>query len=120
LIQHPEVCSVTNDVKQSLELKFPEMKTTSSAPLMVTLNGCGLSVFGRRGYDEETDSFVKTYCLCFLFLPIFCLGAYRVVKAGFGTWCFVGRVPLGPLALAWNIFFAAGILILIGSLIYFS
>ncbi len=82
--------------------KFPGLKRISGAPPLFMLNGCGLSIYGRRDYDKETNSYVKTYCLCIVFIPVLPLCAYRVVDAGGGRWYFIGREPLSLFAKSVN------------------
>jgi hypothetical protein len=91
-----------------LEKKFPDMKPIGKAPGMGTLNGFGFTLFGNRDHDEETCTYVKTYGLCALFIPIFALSAYRVADAEEG-WYFVGKVPLSTLSKAWNCCLVSGI-----------
>ncbi len=85
-----------------LEEKFPDMKPVRSAPSLITSHGVGTTVYGRRDYDADTNTYVKTHCVCFLFVPLLALGAYRVADAPAGGWYFIGRVPLSTLARAWN------------------
>jgi hypothetical protein len=87
----------------SLEERFPDMKPISSAPSLGTVNGFGTMVYGARDYDPDTGTYVKTRCVTALFVPVCCLGAYRVADAISGGWYFLGKVPLSGLARAWNI-----------------
>jgi hypothetical protein len=96
-----------------LEQKFPDMRPVKSAPSLSTVNGCGFCIYGTRDFDEETHTYVKTYCFCFLFVPILALRAYRVADAGPSGWYFVGRVPLSALARMWNGLVVGGILAVI-------
>src|SRR5206468_718041 len=61
--------------------RFPEMRPVSKPPSLFTINGVGTTVYGARDFDEESGTYVKTLCFTFVFLPIFCLGAYRVADA---------------------------------------
>ena len=81
--------------------KFPEMRPMTGVPSLATVNGIGFSVYGSRDYDQETGTYVKTHCFCFLFVPLIAFRAYRVADGQRG-WYFLGRVPLSPLARAWN------------------
>jgi len=81
--------------------RFPEMELMRSAPSLFTVNGCGLAMYGGRDHDEETGTYVKTRCLCFLFVPLMALNAFRVANAQQG-WYFVGKVPLSGVAKLWN------------------
>lgn len=86
------------DNKIDLKERFPNMKPMTGAPPLVMVEGCGTSVYGRRDYDAETKTYVKTYCLCFIFIPLVPLCAYRVADAGKGRWYFLGREPLSTFA----------------------
>ena len=85
-----------------LQEKFPDCKPVTSAPWLSTINGIGLTLYGRRDYDEETHTYIKTWCICLVFVPIFALRAYRVADADVG-WYFIGKEPLSILSKAWNL-----------------
>ncbi len=87
--------------KIDLSEKFPNMKPISSVPPLFRINGCGVSVYGRRDFDAETGTYVKTYCLCILFIPVLAFTAYRVAEAPEG-WYFIGKEKLSGLARTWN------------------
>jgi hypothetical protein len=93
--------------------KFPNMRPIRSAPSLQTINGVGLSIYGRRDYDAETGTYVKTQCFCVLFIPVIAIAAYRVADAQQG-WYFIGKVPLSPLAKVWNCLLLSFIVGLIG------
>jgi hypothetical protein len=57
------------------------------------LCGFGLYLYGDRDYDKETQSFVRTLCLCVMYIPILALRSYRVAPADNG-WRQLGRVPV--------------------------
>jgi hypothetical protein len=71
-----------------------------SAPTLLTVNGCGLMMHGRRNAKPD-GTFVATLCLVFVFLPILPLRAYLVRHEGSG-WRFLARVPLSPFAFWWQ------------------
>ncbi|MCI0380106.1 MAG: hypothetical protein L0215_21185 [Gemmataceae bacterium] len=85
----------------SLTERFPEMTPVTKAPPLSTVYGVGTMVYGSRDYDLDTGTYVKTHVICFLFIPLFSLGAYRVADAPEG-WYFLGKVPLSALAKTWN------------------
>jgi hypothetical protein len=97
-----------------LKEKFPQMKPMSGAPILFRVNGCGLSVFGHRDDDPETRTYVKTYCLSFLLIPIIPICAYRVADAANGGWYFLGKEPLSGFARIYNYFLLSAILVLCG------
>lgn len=80
--------------KDRLERKFPDLVLGSGAPTLFTFNGLGTMVYGRRDYDAESDTYVKTHFIVFLFVPVLALGAYRVANAENGGWYFIGKQPL--------------------------
>lgn len=99
--QHP---SDPHSSGGSSDQKFHDMQPISGPPTMQTFHGVGTTVYGRRDFDEETQSYVKTLWIVFVFLPVLALRAYRVIDAGGGGWYFLGRVPLSPAAKLWNWF----------------
>lgn len=96
-----------------LQEKFPDLQPIRSAPSLFTVNGCGLMLYGSRDLDHDTQTFVKTHCLTFIFVPIMALRAYRVANAERG-WYFIGREPLSAFARIWNVLFVFGVLAAIG------
>lgn len=94
-----------------LEQRFPNLRPITKPPSLWRVNGCGVSVYGARDHDEETGTYVTTYCVSILFIPLLALSAYRVAR-GDGGWYFIGREPLSGIAKGWNILLlaAAGVL----------
>src|SRR5579859_146821 len=84
-----------------LRERFPDMEPITKVPSLSTVNGIGFTVYGRRDFDADTGTYVKTYVFCVLFIPLFAVRAYRVADARPG-WFFLGRVPLSGLAKFWN------------------
>ena len=87
------------DIQAQLLNQFPNMKPIGMSPLMFTLNGCGLSVV--FSYDHQQGTYVKLYCLTFIFIPLFCFASYRVADdedSGMlsRSWYFLGKekVPI--------------------------
>jgi hypothetical protein len=102
-----------------LQSRFPEMQPVHSAPSLYLMNGIGTTVYGRRDYDDETGTYVKTLCFCVLFLPILALRAYRVADYNRG-WAFLGRVPLSGLARLWNLLVLVGVPCAVGGIVAVS
>lgn len=72
-------------------------RPVESPPLLFRLNGCGAGLYGAR--DEAADgSYVATYCVSFLWIPVFPIAAYRVQPAGPNAYRFEARVPLSGFA----------------------
>lgn len=97
--------------------KFPSMTPVRSAPTLTRINGCGVSLYGKRDFDAETRTYVSTWCFALIFVPVFCLRAYRVADGPRG-WYFIGREPLSLFAKVWNISLIAAILFAIGLVKY--
>jgi hypothetical protein len=78
----------------------------SSAPALFTLNGFGLTAYGRGDYDPDDGTFILTHYLCLAFIPIFPVRQYLAQAADTGghsrAWNFIGKVPFGPLTFLWN------------------
>ena len=84
-----------------LEGRFPHLRPIRSAPSLFRINGCGATVYGTRDLDPETGTYVTTYCVCLLWIPILPLRAYRVADAEDGKY-YLGREPLSGFAKLWN------------------
>jgi len=89
--------------------RFPKLQLIKSPPGLARVNGIGTTMFGKRDYDSDTDTYVSTLCFSVLFIPLICLRAYRVAKARSGGWYFIGREPLSTFAKSWNLLLVAGI-----------
>jgi hypothetical protein len=86
-----------------LKSKFPNMTPIKGPPALLRINGCGVGLYGKRDRDADTGSHVATWCISLLFVPIFCLRAYRIAPASARSWYFLGREPLSSFAKWWNI-----------------
>jgi len=104
------------DFHNLLEKKFPQMKKIKSPPGLFSLNGFGTSMAGKRDYDQETDTYIKSHVITALFVPILTLGSYRVTDAQGGGWHFLGKVSVSGFAKGVNILFAI-VMLAIGSFI---
>ena len=69
------------------------MRPVRSAPWLFFIHGIGAGLYNERDRDPATGTVVKTHCLCFIFVPILALGAFRVYPRGSG-WTLIGKVPL--------------------------
>jgi hypothetical protein len=104
---------------QPLNVRFPDMTPVRRQPSLFTINGCGTGLYGARDKDPETGTYVKTFCACFIFVPIFGLSAYRVAQAQDSSWYLLGKVPLSRFVKVWNCLVVTSILAVIG-LIYWN
>ena len=91
-----------------LQSLFPRMTPVKTPPKLFTVNGFGTGLYGERDRHAESETYVTTLCLTLLFIPCFCLRAYRVARAQKG-WYFLGREPLSGLAKTWNALVLAAI-----------
>lgn len=98
--------------------RFPKMKPVKSAPILFTLNGCGLSVYGTRDNDALTGTYVTTRFLCIVFIPVFPLDAYRVCDSGNGGWYFLGKDRLGTFSRFWQKAVVGCIIFFVGSVMW--
>ncbi|AKF06753.1 hypothetical protein [Sandaracinus amylolyticus] len=74
---------------------------TNGAPALFRVNGFGVGIYGER--DRRDDgSYVTTHCISALFVPIFPLGAYRVIDQGHGSYLFLSKEPLSAFARGWR------------------
>lgn len=102
--------------KIDLNERFPKMRPIGSPPALTTINGFGVGVYGRRDEDPDTGTYIKTHCVCALFIPLVALGAYRVADAQDRAWYFLGKEPLSSFAKMWNGFVVCLLLVWTGSL----
>src|SRR6185295_3288907 len=93
---------------------FAGKQKCTRAPLLGSINGVGLIVYGRRDFDPNTATYVKTHCFCFLFIPVLALGAYRVRDAPNGGWYFICKEKLSGLARIFNLLVFSSIFVGIG------
>lgn len=85
-----------------MQSKFPSLTPMRSTPTLFTINGCGFTMSGARNFDSQTGTYVATHVICLIFIPVFCLGAFRVAASPQG-WYFIGREPLSSIAKLWNL-----------------
>jgi hypothetical protein len=76
-------------------------KPISGAPPLFRVNGFGVGLYGSR--DERPDgTYVATYFISALWIPIFPLTAYRVKRGEGSTYYFYAKESLGPVAKVWR------------------
>lgn len=75
---------------------FKDVDGSKKSPTLQTINGIGVTFYGQRDYDKETNSCVATHWFTILFVPIIPLAAYRVTSRGGNSYSIYGKVPLSP------------------------
>lgn len=84
-------------IKAAITKQLGGARPITSAPPLFRLNGCGASIYGER--DRRPDgSYVTTYCVALLFIPVWPISAYRVVDHGNGSYGFLAKEPLSSFA----------------------
>lgn len=99
-------------LKEAVRRVLAGPRPVTSAPSLFTLNGCGTGLYGSRDSSED-GSYVATYCLCLLFIPVLPLTAYRVRRVDSSTYQFLAKERLGPIARAWQGIVAASVVLFI-------
>jgi hypothetical protein len=98
-----EAKRVRRETKQPVFAERAKKLLSGSRPLkggppsLFTLNGFGTGLYGSRDHDAE-GSYVATYCVCFLFVPVFPLAAYRVKRVSATTYRFFAKEQLSGFA----------------------
>ncbi|MEM7014785.1 MAG: hypothetical protein AAF585_25275, partial [Verrucomicrobiota bacterium] len=100
-----------------LQQRFPKMKPIKNVPPLGRIFGIGFGMYGSRDVDPETGACVKTHCFSVLLIPLFTLGAYRVVEDQQGMY-FLGKEPMSGFAKVWNLIVLVAIAGVIGSASY--
>lgn len=80
-------------VRRNVRL-YGDLEPIHSAPSLYTINGCGVTLYGNTDHDSETGSYMATYYLVLLFIPILPLCRYRVISSGPNSYRFLGKGPL--------------------------
>ncbi len=73
---------------------FGSLEPIAHAPGLSTINGFGCMIYGHSNFDPESNSYETTHYLVALFIPIFPLARYRVIRAEKGGYRFLGKLPL--------------------------
>ena len=87
---------------KALTERFPDLQP-GRQPSLGNVYGIGSTLVGRRDFDPETGTYVKTNALAVFFIPLFSIGAYRVADAPGGGWYCLGKVPLSRFARIANV-----------------
>jgi hypothetical protein len=73
---------------------FANLIPIKSAPSLYTLNGFGVTLYGKTDEDAETHAYTATYYFVALFIPLFPICRYRVIATGSNSYRFLGKGPL--------------------------
>jgi hypothetical protein len=84
----------------------------SKAPSMRNINGFGFMLYGSTNHDPENGSFLATYYFVALFIPIFPICRYRVIRNG-KSYSFLGKAPLREID-KWHLGIALAIIAFLG------
>lgn len=98
-------------MSDDLRSRFPDLTPVTHNPTLFTFNGLGTMLYGRRDYDAETVTYVKTRCVCLVYVPIFALDSWRVADSTGGGWRLLGRCGISTFARSWNMLVIAGVMI---------
>ena len=82
---------------EALTTRFPDLQP-GKQPSLANIYGIGSTLVGRRDYDPDTGTYIKTNSLSIFFIPLVAIGAYRVADAPGGGWYCLGKVPLSNFA----------------------
>lgn len=85
----------------SKELEDEGARPVKDPPSLVTINGVGLCLYGKR--DIRGNTYVATRWLCLVFIPVLAIDAWRVASAASGGWYFLARVRLSKFARNMNL-----------------
>ncbi|MFY0577390.1 hypothetical protein ACN28S_26455 [Cystobacter fuscus] len=95
-------------LKQAARSALQGSRPLEGAPTLFRINGCGVGLYGKR--DEAPDgSYVATYFISLLFLPVFPLTAYRVREVEGRAYQFFSKESLGPVTRTWQRLVLAGV-----------
>src|SRR5690348_13346463 len=71
----------TSMAQINIEQKFPHLVPGKKPATLSRVNGCGGAMYGRRDHDPETNTYISTWCISLVFVPVMCLRAFRVADA---------------------------------------
>ncbi|HYO68355.1 MAG TPA: hypothetical protein VEU33_19970 [Archangium sp.] len=95
-------------LKQMARSALRGSRPLEGAPSLFRINGCGVGLYGKR--DEAPDgSYVATYFISLIFIPVFPLTAYRVREVEGNAYQFYSKESLGPVTRTWQRLVLAGV-----------
>lgn len=72
---------------------YGNLRPISSAPSLSTINGFGFTLYGSTDVDATNGSYLATYYFTALYIPIFPICRYRVIRDG-KSYRFLGKAQL--------------------------
>lgn len=72
---------------------YSEIKEVTSVPTLGTLNGFGLSLYGKKLFSADKRFYFKVLYFTMAFIPVFPIARYLVSDAPGGAWHFHGKTP---------------------------
>ncbi len=78
--------------------KWEGIEAIKAVPTLTTINGCGLTLYGRGRFEPKPEWFFATQYFVMLFIPIVPIKRYLVSRAPKGGWYFHGTAKFtkGP------------------------
>lgn len=87
-----------------------DLEPIESAPSLYTMNGFGVTLYGKTDRNPSDGSYMATHYLVFFFVPVLPLARYRVIPTG-GGYRFLGKGPLRVFD-KWHIAISLGLILL--------
>ncbi|WP_428264563.1 hypothetical protein [Haliangium sp.] len=96
---------VIDESREKVLVEAARVHQTRATPLrrgpeLFRYNGFGVGLYGAR--DHVDDSYVATYCVSALWIPVFPLAAYRVADSDDGGYWFFAKEPLSRFAIQYR------------------
>ncbi|OPY84478.1 MAG: hypothetical protein A4E72_02213 [Syntrophus sp. PtaU1.Bin208] len=70
------------------------LEKVSFAPSLKTINGCGRSIYGQLLFSDSENIYIKATFFTIFFIPIIPTGAYLVKEEDYGSYVFLGKLPI--------------------------
>ena len=73
------------------DFDLPPGLVNGTGGAIACINSIGFRLYGKSDYDAGTDSYMATYYFVALYLPLFPLARYRVIREDRITYRFLGK-----------------------------
>lgn len=97
-------------IGEGYQTSLGALEPVKSAPSLRTINGIGVALYGNTDLNPSDGSYMATYYLVFLFIPVFPLARYRVISSG-NSYRFLGQGTLRTFD-KWHIAISLGLIAL--------